>query len=84
MPITYFQATRSLMDDDEQLTTLASGDDACDVRRLREHAHELGWVMFSIRKCVSTASGDERSPDGKDVYRHHRGCLVTVRMYMID
>ena len=79
MTITYFQATRCIsVDADEQITTLASGDDAADVRRLSDHARELGWPLFSIRKQVSNTSRDERCPDGKDVYRYHRGSLVQV------
>ena len=79
MTITYFQATRCIsVDADEQITTLASGDDAADVRRLSDHARELGWPSFSIRKQVSNTSRDERCPDGKDVYRYHRGSLVQV------
>ena len=85
MSITYFQASRCIgVDADEQITTLASGDDAADVRRLREHARELGWPFFTIRKQVSDTSGDERCPDGKDVYRFHQGRLVAVSMYEID
>ena len=79
MTISYFQATHCIgVDADEQITTLASGDDAADVRRLSDHARELGWPLFSIRKQVSNTSGDERCPDGKDVYRYHRGSLVQV------
>ena len=85
MTISYFQATRCIsVDADEQITTLASGDDDADVKRLSEHARSLGWPLFSIRKMVSDSSGYERCPDGKDVYRHHRGRLVTVPSYMID
>ena len=67
MTIAYFQVTRSIsVDEDEQVGHLvASGFDAEDDRRLREHVCELGWVMFSIRKQVSNTSGDERCPDGK-------------------
>ena len=40
--------------------------------------------MFSVRKMESDSSGDERGPDGKDVYRHHQGRLAMVSMYQID
>ena len=82
--IQYFAASRSVGLGDEQITTLASGDDDADVKRLSEHAREIGWPLFHIRKQVSDTSGDVRGPDGKDVYRHHRGRLVTVPLYMID
>ena len=80
MTITYFQATRciSVDADDEQITTLASGDDDADVKRLSDHARKLGWPLFSIRKWISDTSGHEREPDGKDVYRHHQGRLIAV------
>ena len=85
MTITYFQATRCIsVDADEQITTLASGDDDADIKRLSDHARELGWPLFSIRKQVSNTSGDERCPDGKDVYRLHQGRLVKVPLYKID
>ena len=85
MIITYFLATRCVsVDADEQITTLATGDDDADVTRLSEHARSLGWPLFSIRKMVSDSSGPERCADGKDVYRHHRGRLVGVPSYMID
>ena len=81
----YFQATRCISAAaDEQITTLASGDDAADVKRLSDHARELGWPLFSIRKQCSTTSGDERCPDGADVYRLHRGRLVALPLYEID
>ena len=59
MTITYFLAVRCVsVDADEQITTLATGDDDADVERLSEHARSLGWPLFSIRKMVSDASGD--------------------------
>ena len=85
MTITYFLATRCIsVDADEQITTLASGDDDADFKRLSEHARSLGWPMFSIRKMVSDSSGLERCADGKDVYRHHQGRLVALPQYVID
>ena len=85
MTITYFLAVRCVnVDADEQITTLATGDDDADVRRLSEHARSLGWPLFSIRKMVSQSSGDERCPDGKDVYRHHMGRLMAVPPFRID
>ena len=85
MTITYFQATRCIsVDADEQITTLASGDDDADVKRLSEHARSLGWPLLSVRKMVSDSSGDERCPDGKDVYRLHQGRLIAVPVYMTD
>ena len=81
----YFQATRCISAAaDEQITTLASGDDAADVKRLSDHARELGWPLFSVRKMVSDTSGDERCADGKEVCRLHRGRLVALPLYEID
>ena len=81
MIITYFLATRCCsVDADEQITTLATGDDDADVMRLGEHARSLGWPLFSVRKMVSDSSGDERCPDGKDVYRHPPGGPRTDRL----
>ena len=85
MTIVYFQATRCIsVEADEQITTLASGDDDADFTRLSEHARSLGWPMFSIRKWISNTSGDERCQDGKDVYRLHQGRLVALPQYAID
>ena len=83
MTIAYFQATRCIsLASGEQITTLASGD--ADFKRLSEHARELGWPIFAIRKWVSNSSGDERCPDGKDVYRLHQGRLMAAPLYMTD
>ena len=83
MTITYFQASRCIsVEADELITTLATGDDDADVKRLSDHARELGWAFLSIRKWISNTSGDERCPDGKDVYRLHQGRLIAVPPYM--
>ena len=77
MTITYLKAHRyPSVEDEEEITTLASGDADADLARLSEHARSFGWSFFVLSRWVSDTSGDERCPDGKDVYRHHRGRLL--------
>ena len=82
MTITYFVANRRDSGSDpfgmEQLTTLATDDDEADLIRLGDHARSLGWAVWVCSKWESDTSGDERCPDGKDVYRHHKGGLMPV------
>lgn len=75
--LTYFTVTQVDRSIDEQLTMLATGDDANDVHDLRHQATKLGWQDILIHKCVSDTCADSpQAEDGKDKFRHHRRLWV--------
>ena len=57
----------------EQITTLVDGTDEEAMRRIQGKVDELGWDLEEYQLLVweSDTYGEERMPDGKDVYRLH-------------
>ena len=83
--LTYFVAVPEDGSLTEQVTTLATGDDEDDIRRLAAHANTHGYIKgkMSIFKFVSRSSGDEKASDGKDIYRHHEAQYQIVESTLI-
>ena len=81
--LTYFVAVPADGSFTEQVTTLATGDDEDDIRRLTNHCLAHGYMEkgfgFSVYKFVSVSSGQDQAPDGKDVYRHHEAQYKAVQ-----
>ena len=55
-----------------QITMLSTGDEEADVRTLLEKTRVLmGKTYIEIAKFTSSLVGNERHPDGKEMFRLH-------------
>lgn len=82
--VTYIQGVP--LDDPygKQITMLASNPDPRasdddDVERMADECRRAHWTKgFMISKWISDTRGDERHPDGKDMFRGHVRRWVVV------
>ena len=71
--LTYFIAVPKDKSFTECVTTLSTGNDEEDKQRLIGHCNTHGYIKgeLSVFKFTSVSSGEAKTLDGKDVYRHH-------------
>ena len=68
----HYIMARPSSEEDVQLTMLAPEDESAGIAAIVEHAKSLGWEYVDVGIWVSDSSGDQKMPDGKDVFRLHQ------------